>query len=212
MRLYPKREALVLTGATEAQLSRWAQDGIIVPTAGGGARGADRRYSLRNLVEIAICRRLHRLGVSGLVMRWLISGGPEGEDGALWIAVGKQWESGRPVSKRPVLGLKHDAYDLDEAPDATPTVVITDDEFAAFDDTFGIVVGLGEILRTLATRLGTTYDDVHEIVFGDPTLRPVPPLVSPEAVAAAYAILTTPPLRRRTKAPAPPKKPEPVKK
>lgn len=187
-RLFPKRQVLPLTGATETQLSRWAQDGIIRPSAGGGAYGADRRYSLSNLVEIGICRRLHRLGVGGGVMRWLIAGGPSGEDGALWIAAGKYWNRGRPVPTRPVLWVTLDHEDLDASPETRPTVTLTDDEFS-FADRFGIAIGVAEIIDTLATRLGASYTDIFEPVFGDPNAEPLPPLVSDEALAMALYVL-----------------------
>ncbi|HEY3245928.1 MAG TPA: MerR family transcriptional regulator, partial [Phycisphaerae bacterium] len=62
---YPSKIARAVTGVTPMQLSYWAKTGLVVPSVSPGrGRGAQRRYSLRDLVQLAVVGRLLGAGIS----------------------------------------------------------------------------------------------------------------------------------------------------
>jgi DNA-binding transcriptional MerR regulator len=66
-RTYEFREVLEHTGVPRNQLQRWT-DAAIIRARGGAGKGTRRAYTFRNLVDVAICDRLHRLGVTEATM------------------------------------------------------------------------------------------------------------------------------------------------
>jgi predicted RNase H-like HicB family nuclease/DNA-binding transcriptional MerR regulator len=62
---YPSRIARAVTGVTPMQLAYWSNTGLVVPSVGTGqGRGSKRVYSFRDLVQLAVVRRLMGAGVS----------------------------------------------------------------------------------------------------------------------------------------------------
>lgn len=61
---YSFSDALRLTGVERGHLARWAELGVIAPDlGGGGVSGSHRRYSFRNIFEIAVAVEIRRMGV-----------------------------------------------------------------------------------------------------------------------------------------------------
>ena len=65
MRTFTMHEASARTGATPRQIDHLVGKGVVVPTEDAPRRGMTRRFSLENLVEIAIavCTRHYRRSI-----------------------------------------------------------------------------------------------------------------------------------------------------
>jgi predicted RNase H-like HicB family nuclease/DNA-binding transcriptional MerR regulator len=62
---YPSRVARAVTGVSPMQLAYWSRTSLVVPsTAPGRGRGTTRLYSFRDLVQLAVVRKLLGAGVS----------------------------------------------------------------------------------------------------------------------------------------------------
>jgi hypothetical protein len=71
--IYSFGDALRLTGAERGHLARWAEQGVIHPDlGGGGVSGAHRKFSFRNLFEIALAVELQKGRVSADIIRWML--------------------------------------------------------------------------------------------------------------------------------------------
>jgi hypothetical protein len=61
MRAYTPREVAEFTGTSVPLVKRWADTGLIVPDIGrGGEKGIHRRYSFRNVFEVAVAQECHK--------------------------------------------------------------------------------------------------------------------------------------------------------
>ena len=75
-RVYTFSDALRLTDTRRGHLSRWAERGVIMPDlGGGGSSGSHRKYSFRNIFEIAIATELQQFRVHSSfiehILTWL---------------------------------------------------------------------------------------------------------------------------------------------
>jgi hypothetical protein len=162
VRTYEFREVLDLTGVARSQLTRWTDAGIIEPRGGGG-KGCRRAYSLRNLVEVVICDRLHRLGVTETTMRKAVAvlayAWVSGARTAFQVGHDTLW-----LRINPKLARAPDAR-IDDAAEflvtttsrAAPILsVVSHQEIAAHirDGYFGIAINLNDIVTDLETRTG----------------------------------------------------------
>lgn len=161
---YEAREAVALTGVELNRLRRWTDAEILDPFGGGG-KGSRRAYSLRHLVYLVVCDRLHRLGASELTMRKAIK------------ALEYAWLNGPQTALRvgqTVLWLRihpkkadHEDARIDFAGEfalttkssAAPLLTVaTHLEVAANirDGYFGIAIGLLDIVTALEQKTGDT--------------------------------------------------------
>ena len=159
---YEFRTVLEHTGVKRNQLQRWT-DAAIIRAQGASGRGTRRAYTFRNLVEVVLCDRLQRLGmteatmvkaVAALHYEWLC--GPTS-----WLTVGHDtlWLRLSPRDTRRNEGRIEYAGEFGHTTLSTAAPLLTVESYLVVaanirDGDFGLAIPLRDIVTTLEARTG----------------------------------------------------------
>jgi hypothetical protein len=156
---YELREVAALLEKPARQIRRWADIGII-PVAGGGSQGLRREFTQRNLVEIAICDQLRRVGVPepvfGVIVQtldWKWQRDPPGELFRTWVNV--LWVRFPHAPEYEDVTIDNIAAKGREP--AVMLVPASDVQVDVLEGFFGIALPLLPIVQDLEQKTGETF-------------------------------------------------------
>jgi len=162
---YSFAQLLEYTGVPQNRAIRWLNAGIIEAASGGGSQGVRREFSLKNLIEMAVCDELRALGLSEPTLRSVVHSLQ-----AIWSQPNEPITSRRSVTYRdaPILWLALQRFAPPDRPDTIEEMLavypvdafdlerrVTDGmaDGTGIAET-GIAVPLGRITRDLEAKTG----------------------------------------------------------